>query len=160
MIVFNFDVLAQPHEQVTLRHPSMEGASLWKMFFEHYMGRLVLVTNDDIDPDHLEHWLKLNGYKPAIIQSLDSDDAATKAEKVQLIMSTTGRLDWYLDIDPNTAKETMARGIPTLLVAAPFIVRPEWHGDPQIRNWDDITQEIDRQAIMKANKTWDDVKLG
>jgi hypothetical protein len=39
-------------------------------------------------------------------------------------------------------------------------VRPEWHGDPQVRNWDDITAEIDRQALMKANKTWDDVAIG
>ena len=156
MIIFNFDVLAQPHKDVALRHPTVEGASLWRMFFEHYMGRIVLVVNEDYKDEHLEHWLKMNGYKPAIIEMMGTRDPSLKADKVQLLMSTTGRLDWYLDIDPNTAKETMSRGIPTLLVALPYIVRPEWSGEQTTRQWGEITAEIDRQAIMKADKTWGD----
>lgn len=155
MIVINFDVLANPHEQFTLRHPSAEGVNLWRMMFEQYMGRVTLVINGDENMEHVTHWLKMNGIKPAIIEILDSNDPHTKAEKIQLIMSTTGRLDWYIDIDPNMAQATMAMGIPTLLVALPFVVRPEWSGDKKVRDWDSIVAEIDKQAIMRADKTWE-----
>lgn len=126
------------------------------MFHEHYGGRIVLVVNEGYKEDQLEHWLKMNGVKPAFIEILDAQDPAVKAAKIQLLMSTTGRMDFYLDVDPHTARETMALGVPTLLVALPFIVRPEWQTEPEARKWEDITAEIDRQAIMKANKTWGD----
>lgn len=155
MIVFNFDILARPHQSVALRQPDPEGLRLWNQFHEVNLGRLGLVVDVEYEKDHLEHWLKLHGIKAAIYQTLYTEDPAMKADKVHLLMATVGKIEWYLDSDPLTCRETLARGIPTILVAAPYVVRPEWHDSKPARAWDELVVEVERQQTLWAERDWE-----
>lgn len=154
MIVFNFDVVARPHEELSNRTPDPEGMRLWRMFHEQTMGRMALVVDEEVNKEVFEHWLLVNNVKAAMYQELDTKDPAIKADKVQLLMTSTGRVDWYVDNDPIAAAKTLRLGIPTLLVANPYIVRPEWSGIKAARSWDDLVHEVESQVIMKAEKNW------
>jgi len=36
------------------------------------------------------------------------------------------------------------------------VVRPEWSTEKPMKGWDVLTEEIDRQAIARAEKKWGD----
>jgi hypothetical protein len=132
---------------------------LWKMLHEQTMGRMAVVVDEDVKRDVFEHWLKVNGIKAAMYDVLDSDDPVVKSEKIQLLMTASGRVDWYIDVDPHTAYHTLRLGIPTLLFSMPYVVRPEWSGYKGARSWDSLVEEIDRQAEQRASKTWGDAPI-
>lgn len=107
----------------------------------------------------LEHWLNMNGIKPVVTEVLDSIDPPIKADKVQRLMNTVGVNDWYIDIDPDTIAHTLRMGIPSLLVAYPYVPRPEWSlNPPPIKSWDALVQEVDSQALVRADRgtNWDE----
>ena len=158
MIIFNFDVLAKPGKELGARAPEPDGIRLWNMFHEHSLGRLALVVDQDVDRDIFEHWLKVNNIKAAMYEVLDVVAPDLKAEKIQRLAMLTGRSDFYIDRDPLVASQCLRLGIPTLLVLNPYVVLPEWSGQSNSRNWDSLVKEIDRQAIMKAEKTWGDMQ--
>lgn len=156
MIVFNFDVLARPGAELGARLPDPDGIRLWNMLWGQTLGRLAVVVDEEVNIPIFEHWLKVNGIKAAIYEVFDTDDPQIKAEKVHRLSMTVGRSDWYIDNDPEACALTMKLGVPTLLVANPYIVRPEWVGTKQARSWDALVREIDDQAVLRANKTWGD----
>lgn len=158
MIVFNFDVIARPSENLGARQPDPEGRDLWRMFFDKSVGRIVLVVNDDVNRQILEIWLKKEGFKPALYEVMDTHDPVLKAEKVQLLTTAFGKASWYVDNDPATCARTMRLGIPTLMVCSPWVVRPEWHEQRVPRDWDDIVEESARQAVLRAEKTWGELE--
>lgn len=155
MIVFNFGVLARPNKSVALRQPDPDGMRLWRQFHESNLGRLGLVVDEEYEQEHLEHWLRLHGVKAAIHQTLYTDDPVAKADKVHLLMASVGKIEWYLDSDPLACKETLARGIPTILVVSPYVVRPEWHDTKPARAWDELVAEVDRQQTLWAERDWE-----
>jgi hypothetical protein len=69
-----------------------------------------------------------------------------------------GRVDWYIDIDPKMVALTLKEGIPSLLVSVPYVARPEWNQDKEIKQWDSLIEEIDGQAILKAERNWTDIE--
>lgn len=159
MIVFNFDVLARPGKELGARLPDPDGMRLWRMLHEQSLGRVAVVVDEEVDIPIFEHWLKINGVKAAVYDIFDTNDPQIKAERIHRLSMSVGRSDWYIDNDPVTAAITMKLGVPTLLVCNPYIVRPEWVGAKAKRPWDDLVQEIDSQAEMRANKTWGDGPL-
>jgi len=156
VIVFNFDVIARHSETLGSRLPDPDGRRLWNMFFDHSVGRIALVVNEDVDTGILETWLKKEGFKPVVYEVLDTPDPTLKAEKVQLLTTAFGRANFYVDNDPPTCARTMRLGIPTLMVCTPWVVRPEWHEERVPRDWDDIVEEKTRQTLLRAEKTWGD----
>jgi hypothetical protein len=42
----------------------------------------------------------------------------------------------------------------TLLIASPYLVRPEWSNMKIIKEWDVLVEELDSQALKAAEKTW------
>ena len=154
MIIVNFNVIARPGKELGARQPDPDGVRLWNMFHEQTLGRLALVVDDPVNTDIFEHWLRVNNIKPMIYDILDSSDPVIKGDKIHLLSMTVGRSDWYVDIDPATCAVTLRMGIPTLLVGNPYVVRPEWSEGPQARAWDQIVEEVDRQALLRAERTW------
>lgn len=154
MLIFNFDVLARPGKDLATRQPDPDGLRLWAMFHEHSLGRIALVVDQDVDMYVFEHWLKVNNVKASVYEVLDVVAPDLKAEKVQRLAATLGKVDWYVERDPVAAAHTLRLGIPTLVVANPYVVRPEWTDASGGRTWDTLVKEIDRQAIMKAEKQW------
>ena len=157
MILFNFDVLARPADELGQRQPDPEGRYLWSMLHEKEMGRICLIVNQEYEREIFETWLKKEVIKAASYEFIDFDDPVLKAERIHTIAAVWGKAKWYVDNDPQVCAETLKRGIPTLLVAVPYIVRPEWDGGRNIKSWDTLVDELDAQAIKAANKTWRDV---
>ena len=130
---------------------------LWKALHEQNLGRIALVIDDRVPVDQLENWLKLYNIRAAMYEILDSRDPVIKGEKVHRMLGSMGRPnDWYIDVDADTAAQTLARGIPTILLAVPYVVRPEWAAARTNRPWGTLVDEIDKQAIMRAERDWNE----
>jgi hypothetical protein len=156
VIIFNFSVIARPAESLPLRQPDPDGRVIWNMMAERYMGRVCLVVNEDYSPDLLEHWLKAEKFKPSMYETLDEELPGLIAQKVHRIGAVFGRPSWYVDNNPRVCAETTSLGIPTLMVACPYIMRPEWSQQREVREWDQLVTEMDKQALKSAERTWKD----
>lgn len=157
MIVFNFSVLAKPAESLSLRQPDPDGRAVWNAFFDKYMGRIIVVCDEVYDRTQFMEWLKREQFKASMLDFLDQKDPVLKAEKVHRVGSAAGKINWYVDNDARACAETLKLGIPTLVVASPYIVRPEWDGGRVIKEWDSLVEELDTQALKAAERTWRDV---
>lgn len=157
MIVFNFSVLAKPAETLATRQPDSDGRAVWGAFFDKYMGRIILVCNEDYDRAQFAEWLKREQFKASMLDFIEVTDPVLRAEKVHRVGSAAGRIDWYIDNDPRTCAETLKLGIPTIMVASPYIVRPEWDGGRKVKDWGALVDELDTQALKAAERTWREV---
>lgn len=156
MILFNFSVIARPADDLPLRQPDADGRALWNMFSESYMGRICLVINEAYPRDLMESWLKSEKFKPSMYEVLGEPNVALKAEKIHRIGAIFGRPSWYVDNDPVVCAKTLALGIPTLMVGCPYVLRPEWVQQKGMRQWDDLVDEMNRQALKAAERSWKD----
>lgn len=156
MILFNFNVIAKPNDTLADRQPSPEGRSLWKILNEAYMGRIILIVNEDYPRDKLEHWLKGEGFKPSMYEMLDESDPSLLSQKIHRIAAVFGKPHWYVDTDPEVCSKMIALGIPSLVVACPYTIRPEWNSPKEIRKWDTLVSELEEQVMRAAEKTWRD----
>lgn len=159
MITFNLDVLAQPGDHLPTRNPDRDGLNLWNLFHMASEGRLGLVIDHWQDKEYLEHWLKTHAIRAATYEQLDLPkefDPAEKAKKIQLYMTAWGRQDWYVDNDPTVAVHMLRLGIPTMLAASPYIVRPEWNPTTPIqpRDWDTLVAELADLHAEENEKKW------
>lgn len=127
------------------------------MVFEKYTGRICVVSTTEYDRPQFEEWLKREQFKASVYEFIDQVDPALKAEKVHIIGSSFGRINWYVDNDPRVCAETLKLGVPTLLVACPYIVRPEWDMGRKVKEWGSLVDEMDSQALKAAEKTWRDL---
>ena len=157
MILFNFNVLARPGEELGARVPDPEGVYLWRSLFEASVGRLGVLYSGDPDTVMFQNWMKINQIKAIMYDTTGTTESKVCAEKAAQILAAAGGRNMYIDVDPDTVKETYALGIPSFLMCQPFIVRPEWSSTKQMKGWDNLVDEIDRQAIAKAEKTWGDL---
>lgn len=156
MIFFNFSVLARPAESLALRQPDPEGRKIWNLMFDKSIGRICLVLNTPYEKEVIEHWLKVEGFKPAFYEMLDDTNPNLIAGKIHRLSAVFGKAEWYVDNDPRVCAETLKLGIPTLLVASPYIVRPEWNGEKIVREWGSLVTEMDNQALKASQKSWRD----
>lgn len=157
MILIHFDVLALPSESLITRQPSSEGRRLWNTFWERYQGRVVLSLEYNTDEVLAGEWLKKEGYKPSIIQTAKAYSREGSTPRADVIWDTQGimgRIDWYIDSDPETVAMSLRMGIPSLLVAVPHFSRPEWHQEESIKSWDVVVSELETQAMKKSERTW------
>ena len=101
-----------------------------------------------------EDWLKKEGIKPSFYEMLDEPDPVLQAEKINRIGAIFGKPEWYVDNNPRTCAELLKLGMATLLIASPYLVRPEWSNMKVIKEWDVLVEELDTQALKAAEKTW------
>jgi hypothetical protein len=158
MIVVTFDVLAHQGDELGARQPIPEARRLWGMMFSQYQGRIcVLATGVDKNKTPiLMEWLKRENYKAGMLDLTDETNTDAKLERVRAIQAGVGRIDWFLDTDPSTVSRVIHEGIASLLVSIPSISRPEWTDGRVVRGWDELSREIDAQALAKAEKAWKD----
>jgi len=154
VILFNFSVLARPADSIALRQPDPQGLYIWRMLHEQSLGRICLVVNEDYSRPVLEDWLKKEGIKPSFYEMLDEPDPVLQAEKINRIGAIFGKPEWYVDNNPRTCAELLKLGMATLLIASPYLVRPEWSNMKIIKEWDVLVEELDTQALKAAEKTW------
>ena len=154
MILFNFSVLARPADSISLRQPDPQGLYIWRMMHDQSVGRICLVVNEDYTKMTMEDWRKKEGIKPSFYEMLDESDPILRAEKINRIGAVFGKPEWYVDNDPRTCAETLKLGMPTMLIASPYLVRPEWSNMKVIKEWNVLVEELDTQALRAAEKTW------
>lgn len=156
MIVVTFDVIANRSPDIGASQPNNHGRKLWNMLFTVYNGRICLLI-DGVDKDKhqlLMEWLKKENYKPGSIDFHWETGADNRLDRVRAIHAAHNRIDWYVDVDPNTVSKVIKEGIPTMLVTIPHIIRPEWDQPRTIVAWDELTNEIETQTLKKAERTW------
>lgn len=156
VILFNFNVVARPGDNMGSRVPEADGLYLWKSMHEASVGRLGVVVDGVVDHKLLEAWMKINGMKAVLYEVLETDDPLLKAEKIQLILSAAGGSKMYFDTDPRTVEKTVSMGIPSLLVCNPYVVRSEWSTHKKMKGWEDLVTEIDKQVLMRSEKQWEE----
>lgn len=158
MIVVTLDVLAHAGEELGARQPIPEARRLWEMMFSQYQGRIcVLATGVDKNKTPiLMEWLKRENYKAGMLDLTHETTTDAKLERVRAIQAGVGRVDWFLDTDPSTVSRVIHEGIASLLVSIPSISRPEWTDGRVVRGWDELSRELDAQALAKAERAWKD----
>lgn len=156
VIIVNFDVVARPGDELGSRVPDPQGIRLWSMFREQNLGRVGLVVNYDHDMkrDILETWLKKEGIKASFYDAVGTNKDI-KREKILQLLSLHGRAEMYVDTDVELCTALIKDGVPCLIYANPTIIRPEWHDmAPKRTSWEELSAELDRQALLKAERDW------
>ena len=150
------DTLALPAEVLGERLPSIEGRRLWNLLFAQYSGSIILIADERDEKDHLEHWLKTEGFKPSMIDYAHDNEARSKVQAAARLRNAFGNLHWFVDIDPYSARLAIEEGLPTLITIAPSVPRAEWRSDKETekKSWDDLIVEIDKQRVMRAEANW------
>lgn len=129
--------------------------------FDTFYGRIALLVDNGTDEKLVAEWLKRERFKPSLIYSTKDwsvDGSTPRADAVWSISAELGRVEWYLDVDTETIAVVLAKGIPSLLVAVPHVTRPEWRSAKSIRGWGDIADELDKQAVLRSERSWGDVE--
>jgi hypothetical protein len=158
MIVVTLDVLAHVGKDIGARQPVTESRKLWNMLFSQYQGRIcVLATGiDKHQTPLLMEWLKRENYKAGMLDLTHETTTDAKLERVRAVQAGVGRIEWFLDTDPSTIAKVIHEGISCLLVSVPSIPRPEWVDAKKIRGWEELSKELDAQALAKAERSWKD----
>jgi hypothetical protein len=158
MIVVSFDVIANPSDELGSRQPNPAGRKLWNMMFMQNNGRICLLVDGVNKTQHetVMSWLKKEGYKPNSIDFSSESGVDHRLERIRAIYAGYGKLDYYVDIDPAVARLAIKEGICTILITDPHVIRPEWEKVKDIRQWDQLVEEIEHQTLRKAEKAWHD----
>lgn len=159
MIVFSFDVIAAPNEELGARQPIPEGCRLWSMLATTYNGRIAILGAGITNIPVFTEWLKKGNFKASTVDVTDQTSAQAKIDRVASLNAVYGKIDWYVDTDPSAVAGVMHMGIPTLLVTVPHTVRPEWVDGRKIKGWDTLVNEIESQTLAKAERTWNDSRI-
>ena len=156
MIIVTMDTLALPSVTVAERAPSIEGRRLWNLLFAQYSGSIILLVDKRDDQEHIEHWLKVEGFKPSMLAYAHDNEPRSKVQAAARLRNAFGNLHWFVDIDPYSARLAIEEGLPTLITIAPSVPRAEWRSDRETekKSWGDLITEIDKQRIMRAEANW------
>jgi hypothetical protein len=161
MIVFNFDVLAYPGDELGARVPDPDGLKLFRMFHAQTRGTVAIVYKGDLyDPTKkkiFEEWLKRENVKASYYEAIGSD-TALQEHNVHKLSTMFGRADWYVDDDPELCTRLYSKGVRCFIYANPQIIRPEWHETRSARPWDALVAEMDRQAEMLSARAWGEME--
>jgi hypothetical protein len=156
VILFSFDVLAAPNKELGARQPIPEGRRLWNSFVTTYNGRIAVLGTGIANTPVFIEWLKREGFKASTIDIIEGTDSQSKIDRVLSLNAVYGKIDWYIDADPEAVAGVVRSGISTLLVTIPHTVRPEWDTKRQVKGWDTLVQEIESQTLARAEKNWSD----
>lgn len=158
MLIVTFDVLAYPTADKVMsigaRQPSHEARKLWHALYNQYHGNLIIMATGTSRADLVEGWAKLEGYKYAHIDAVESKKPEDIRDRVREFNAIYGKIHWFVDSDPRTVKLVMEDAIPSLLVGLPAFVRPEWRENTQKEHqlWADLVKEIEVQTLYRAEK--------
>ncbi len=156
MILINFDAIASPGSELGARIPRPEMRKLWGALTAGYNGKMSVMATGITNTQVFLEWLKREGYKPVTVDIVEDSHVDTKIERVAAFNAAYGKIHWYIDIDPITVAKVAHMGIPTLLLTIPDIIRPEWSEEKVIKSWDVLVEEIESQALAKAERTWNE----
>lgn len=156
MIIVHFDAIAIPGSELGSRLPRPEMRRLWGGLMTGYNGRLIVLATGITNTPMLLEWLKREGYKASAVDIIEDNHEDIKVERVAALNAAYGKLQWYVDIDPLVVARVARMGVPTLLLTVPDVVRPEWSEGRVPKKWEALVEEIETQALAKAERNWND----
>lgn len=154
MILINFDAIASHGIELGARVPRKEMRRLWGALNAGYNNKLAVMATGITNTPILLEWLKREGYKASTVDIVEETTVDVKLDRVASFNAVYGKITWYIDIDPIAVAKVAHMGIPTLLLTVPDTIRPEWTEDKVLKGWDVIVEEIESQALAKAERTW------
>lgn len=154
MILINFDAIATPGDELGARVPRKEMRRLWGALNAGYNTKLAVMATGITNTPILLEWLKREGYKANTVDIVEEDSLNAKIDRVVAFNAVYGKITWYVDIDPIAVAKVAHMGIPTLLLTVPDTIRLEWSEERTIKSWDVLVEEIESQALAKAERTW------
>lgn len=160
MIIVSFDVLALPNlvnNEIGARQPSPEGRRLWTSLFNSYNGTMAVFASGVTNEEGCLQWLKRENFKASTVDMISEDKTDDKVKRIVNLHAVYGRIHWYIDTDPEVIAKVSHNGIPTLLMTVPHVVRPEWSESRTKKAWDSVVQEVEAQALARAERNWGDV---
>ena len=158
MLIVTFDVIAYAQtdkaQVAGARQPIPDGQKLYEALFARYHGRVILLADNGISAEMLDSWAKREGYKFAHVDVANGAGAKALCERVRALHAAYGKIDWYVDTNPEAVTLVMKEAIPCLLVGLPNFVRPEWREDKprEKQMWTDLTREIEVQSLYRTTK--------
>lgn len=154
MILINFDAIASPGAEIGARIPRKEMRRLWGALNAGYNNKLAIMATGITNTPILLEWLKREGYKATTVDIVEEDTVNVKIDRVASFNAVYGKISWYIDIDPIAVAKVAHMGIPTLLLTVPDTIRLEWNEEKVLKSWDVLVEEIESQALAKAERTW------
>lgn len=126
--------------------PISEGFKLYRTLLSSY--RVVLSSTAELK--YIEHWLKTNylfDYADILTDKDFYGDQNLRMRHLEL-SKQGGKVELYVDGDPDNCAEALSTGVPTLLFATPKYFKTH----RELRPWEVITQEQERQKTIVAEK--------
>ena len=156
MYLFHIDALAHPHEEFSHRLPRRNGLLLWRNLYDAVLGRTGVVLTEDVKPEYLETWLRVHNIRASVYKVIDPALGPIDMQVERMMISNGQRAgDMYIDVDADRVASLLKRGVPTLLMGDPYILRKEWNEEQVARpSWDTLVEEMDRQAVLRSKKEW------
>ena len=156
MIIFTFDSLAYENIDKTAlagaRQPIPDTRRVYEGMYERYSGRIIILGDDSVKLDMLDQWAKREGLKFASVDVCVGRGAKAIRDRVRDLNAVYGKIEWFVDTNPETVTLVMQDAIPSLLVCLPNFVRPEWRDNKprERRVWDDLTKELEVQSLYRS----------
>jgi len=156
MLIFTFDALA--YENIDkgalagARQPIPDTRRMYEAMYERYSGRIIIMGDSTIKIDMLDQWAKREGLKFASVDVAQGKGPKAVRDRVRDLNAVYGKIEWFVDTNPETITLVMQDAIPSILLCLPNFVRPEWRdGKPrEKRVWDDLTKEIEVQSLYRS----------
>lgn len=155
MLVVTLDALAYDRtdeEQVpAARQPIPDSQRIYEALYARFSGRIIILGDSSIQANMLEQWAKREGYKFAHVDTARGKEPKDIRDRVRDINAAYGKIEWFVDVNPETVRLVMQDAIPSLLVCLPNFVRPEWrdNGPRERKVWTDLTREIEVQSLYR-----------
>jgi hypothetical protein len=155
MIVVTFDALAYDRTEEgqlpAARQPIQDSQRIYEALYARFSGRIIILGDSTVPHAMLEAWAKREGYKFAHVELAKGTKPEDFRDRVRDINAVYGKIDWFVDTNPETVKLVMQDAIPSLLICLPNFVRPEWRDNaPRERKvWTELTREIEVQSLYR-----------
>lgn len=156
MILINFDAIATPGKETGARLPRPEMRRLWHSLNQGYNNGLAIMANNISNTQVLLEWLKRENYKASTVDIVEDSGIDVIVDRIVLFNSVYGKITWYIDIDPLVIARVAHLGIATLLLTVPDTIRAEWTDTKVPKDWTELVEEIEKQTLAKAERTWNE----
>lgn len=159
MLVVTFDALAYDRTEEgqlpAARQPIPDSQRIYEALYARFSGRIIILGDDTVPVAMLEQWAKREGYKFAHVDVAKGIGPKAVRDRVRDLNAAYGKIDWFVDTNPETVQLVMQDAIPAMLLCLPNFIRPEWrdNGPRERKIWSDLTKEIEVQSLYRNTES-------
>lgn len=142
MIVLAFDVVALPGPELGARAPSPQGLALLNLLIDREFSNVTILCDASFNKI-VELWMIRAGLGKVPLERgvlAHTDEVLTSLDRLY------GRLEWYIDVDPDRINQARSMGFPSLLMYNPTV--EHWGMTPKTEGtWSDTLAEVIREKM-------------